>query len=115
MPPKNCIVVHVNVARQLHTIRQDDVVTDGAVVRDVCIGHDQAIRADRCLAGRRRAAADCDELANLRIVANEDIGRFPAELLVLRLSADRDHRRYAHVLADMCSCEQTRGTADGCT
>ena len=76
-------------------------VADVAVVRDVRVGHEEVVRADRRdAAAADRAAVDGDELAEDVVVADAQLGPLALELQVLRLGADRRLSEEAIALAD---------------
>jgi hypothetical protein len=83
-------------------VAEDGVVADGAVVRDVGVGHQQVVVADAGhAAAARRAAMDGHELADHVAVADHHPRRLAAELQVLRHQADRGHREDFVVVADL--------------
>ena len=81
-------VVDGDVPGHLDGVRDDHVVADHAVVRDVDIGHQEAARADRRLAGRRAAPIDRGILTNDRAVADLHPRLFAFVLEVLWIVAD---------------------------
>ena len=77
-------------------VGHDHPISDFAIVRDMAIGHDQAIVADAYdrifLAGR----IDRHKFPDLAIFTDDDIGFFPAKLEILRFRPDtcgRPHNR----------------------
>src|SRR5881296_2906901 len=96
-------VVDGHVPGHLDGVRDDHVVTDHAVVRDVDVGHQEAPRTDRRLPGRRAAAIDRGILTNDRAVADLHPRLFALVLEVLGIVAD--HR----AVADLHAVPDTRG------
>src|SRR5208282_4109067 len=85
----NRVLLDHAVARQPRGRRQDHVVADDAVVRDVRVGHYQRVTADFCdHSAAFGAAVDRRELANHVVVADFDDRRFALEFQVLRFRAD---------------------------
>ena len=88
-------------AGERRVVREDRVVADGAIVRDVHVGHDPVVVADaRRAAALAGAAVDGDELADHVAIADDEFAVLAAEFLVLRDRADRGELEDAVVAAD---------------
>src|SRR5918993_139766 len=91
-----------DVAGERGGVSHDDAVADAAVVRDVRLGHDEAVVAD---GGEHpaalRAAVDGDELAYLAATADARLRRLAPVLQVLRREADGDEGEDVRVVADL--------------
>jgi len=77
------------------------VVSDKAIVRDVGVGHDQRVAAHAGEpAAFDRAAINCDELANLIVIADFETGGLARVGQVLRRHPDRTEWEETIVRAD---------------
>src|SRR4029453_3921821 len=83
------VVLDGDVPRERHAVREDDVITDAAVVAPVAVIHEEIVAADR---GRETAAqgsdADRRELAHLVAVAEREPTLLAAVLQILGQAAD---------------------------
>ena len=88
-------------------VGHDHVVADQAIVRDVCLRHEEAIVAGAGdAATARRAAVNGDEFANAIATANLSLSFFAGKLQVLRRQTNRDKR------IDVCFITDARATVD---
>ena len=82
-------------------VRHNHVVAEDAVVRDVGLGHNQAVVAGRGQAAAAlRAAMDGDELADAVAPPDARLGRLALVLQILRGQADGDEGEDVRVVAD---------------
>src|SRR5690349_2277317 len=80
-----------HVTRECRRVGHDDAVADETVVRDVGLGHDQAIIAEaRDHAATRSAAMNGDKLANLVARADARLRRLAFVFEILRSQTDRN-------------------------
>src|SRR5208282_1840719 len=94
-------VFHGYVAAQGRSVREDGVVADHAVVRDVGVGHDQRVASDAGEAtAARRPTADGDVLADHVVVTDLEPRRLALVFQVLRLDPDRSKGEDAIVVAN---------------
>src|SRR5215469_11292462 len=90
-----------HMAAQGRGIRQDHVIPDDAVVRNMRIRHDQHVVANRSqLPAFDRSAIDGHELANYVMVSDLQPCWFPGVTEVLRRHTKRGERKYAIVGSD---------------
>src|SRR5690348_13975472 len=90
-----------DVPRERRGVGHDDAVADETVVRDVRLGHDQAVVADaREHAAAGGAAMNGDKLANLVAGADARFGWLTFVLEILRREADRDEGKNVCLSAD---------------
>ena len=75
-------------------VGNDDVVADEHVVREVAIGHQQAIRTHLCDHAILGTAIDCDALPNDGSIPNLDGGCFAREFQILWHGADDGTGKY---------------------
>ena len=75
-------------AGQERTIPNDDVVTDGGVVTDMTVGHEEVVRTEAGGIVRIVRAMNGDVLANNVVVTNHDGGRTATKAEILRKIAD---------------------------
>ena len=109
----NRVIFDHAVASQPGGRRQDHVVADDAVVRDVRVSHYQRVTADFCQhSAAFGAAVDRCELANHVVVADFDDRRFALEFQILRFRADRGELPDAIALADGGVALDHRARAD---
>ena len=96
-PADDGAIVDGHVARHLHRIRDDHVIADDAVMRDMHVRHQEATCPHRRLASRGAAAVDRAVLPDDRPVADLHPRLFAFVLEVLRIVAD--HRAVADLHA----------------
>src|ERR1043166_8112872 len=90
-----------DVARERRSISHDDAVADQAIVRDMRLGHDEAIVADACdHAAACGAAMNRNELTDLISCADARLRRFAFVLEILRREADRDKRKNVRLITN---------------
>src|SRR5688572_28793532 len=95
------VVADADVARYRGVVREDRVVAHDTVVRDVTVGHDPVVAADRRHAGiLDRAAIQRAVLADRVAVADDELRALAVVLLVLRIVADRGELEDVVVDAD---------------
>lgn len=97
--------VYTDVTGELDGVAEDAFVGYGAVVADVCLGHDEAFVADAGGAALVDAAVDDDVFADGDLVAGDAVGlgAFPAE--VLRVGADNGTLINFVVCSEACAAE----------
>src|SRR5690242_21781912 len=96
-----------HVAGECRRVGHDHAVADEAIVRDVGLGHDQAVVADaRDHAAARGAAMNGDKLANLVACADARFGWFAFVFEILRREADRNEGK------DVCLGTDRRASVD---
>src|SRR2546421_1744765 len=95
-------VVNRDMPRHLHTIGDDHIVADDAVMRDVHVRHEKTARSYRRLAGRGAAAVDRAVFPDDRAVADLDPRLLALVFQVLRIVADDRAIPDLHALADAC-------------
>src|SRR5262249_24044502 len=89
-----------DVSAERGCVSHDDVTADLAIVRDVCIGHDQVAVANSCAASAfERAAIDGDVLPNLVAVADFQTRGLACVGQILRSHADCSKGKEAIIFA----------------
>jgi hypothetical protein len=99
-PAKDGIVTDLDFTGQAHIINQDHIIADPAVVRDMCIGHDQAIVTDDCLSERPGTLVYGDAFPDNRVVADFDMGNFTLIFKILWYGRDDRSREDLAVFPD---------------
>lgn len=90
-------------ARQCGCIRQNNIVTDPAVMGYMSIGHEEIIAScDRLAASSFRTAMKCNELSEGVVFADDQFASFAVKLQVLRDLPDRRKRKKSIVSTDDC-------------
>ena len=87
-------------ACDLHGIGQNAVVADDAIVRNVHVGHEQAVATDAGFATVHGAAVHGHALPNHGVVADYGNGLLTGELQVLGHGPDHGTRKYLAILPD---------------
>ncbi len=83
-------VAEFHMAAERREIREHHLVADDAVVRDVCVRHEEIVVADaRDAVALHGAAMHGREFADLIAIADLEARRLPLVLLVLRRIAER--------------------------
>ena len=78
-----------HMARHLHAIRDDDVIADETIVRDMHVNHEQVVAADPGQAATaRRASVDRHELLEDVAITNLEVRDFALVLHVHRFSTE---------------------------
>src|SRR5262245_62404431 len=95
------MVLDDDVACQRRGVRQNDMISQDTVVRNVAVSHDKIVVAnDGASAALRRAAMYGDILAKDVVVSNDEFSRFAFVLQVLRRKPDRAKRKKTTPPAD---------------
>src|SRR5690349_9891542 len=95
------VLLDGHVTGQRGRIGHDHVVSDVTVMRDMGVGHDQAVASNPGQPGAsRRATVDRHALADYVVVADFEARLLAFELQVLRLQPQGRKREYAVVVAD---------------
>ena len=99
----NCPVTYFGLTGDADVAYEYAVLADGAVVRNVDVGHYEGIVADSgyALAAGLGSAVDCGAFANVDAVTNLHVSHLALELEVLRDGAYNGSRKYGAVLADL--------------
>jgi hypothetical protein len=98
-----CPISDLDMSGERRRICHDYFVSKQAVVRNVCLCHQQIIIADPgCPAAAGRAAVDRHEFANMISFSDLGPGRFAGVFQVLRSEADRNERVNVRSVADLC-------------
>src|SRR5690349_1248119 len=96
------VILDADVAAKRGVRPEDRVAADVTVVRDVHVGHEQVVVADRRFtAAAMRAAVDGDEFPEDVLAADLETSALAAILLVLRREPDRSHRKDLRVVANL--------------
>ena len=97
----NHLVGQVHVPGQRGVVRQDRLVADNTVVRDMDIRHEQVVIADNGVSGiLDRAATDSTEFTKRIALANRQARRLIRVFQILRIVTDRRELVDVIVLAD---------------
>jgi hypothetical protein len=94
-------VINGNMPGERSRVCHNDLIADETIVRDVSLGHQEAIITDlRQSPATSSATMDRYELTNTRAAAYYGFCCFSGELQILRRQTDRNKRIYVGLVAD---------------